>query len=120
MNKYRNIPCEVDGIRFDSKKEAARYYDLKLLERAGEIRDLRLQVPFELVPPHGKDKGVTYVADFVYQERPKCHESLDKAGYAYDWPQVVEDVKSPATRTDAYTIKRKLMYHIHGIRIREA
>ena len=50
MNKYRNKKCVLDGIEFDSKKEMRRYSELKLLERAGEISDLKIQVPFLLLP----------------------------------------------------------------------
>lgn len=110
MSKYKNRKTTVDGIVFDSKKEAARYQDLRLLERAGEIQDLRCQVPFELVPAQRDAKGklverpVKYLADFVYQD---CATG----------ERVVEDVKGRRTRD--YIIKRKLMLERHGIRIRE-
>jgi len=60
MNKYRNIKTVVDGITFASKAEARRYGQLKLLERAGHITGLQLQVPFRLYA------GIKYIADFVY------------------------------------------------------
>lgn len=106
-NKYKNIKVTVDGIRFDSSKEAKRYQDLKLLERAGVISGLRLQVPFELIPKQMKDgkvleRAVTYKADFVYWENGKV---------------VVEDVKGVKTRD--YVLKRKLMLYVHGIQIKE-
>lgn len=95
-HKYGAKKTELDGIKFDSKKEAARYRELKLLERAGEIRDLRLQVPYELQPKFRKAgktwRSVTYVADFVYQTK--------------DGREVIEDVKG--MRTDVYRLKRKL------------
>jgi hypothetical protein len=108
-NKYGAEATEVNGIRFDSKAEAKRYMQLKAMEKGGEIRDLRIQVAFELIPAqvvHGrKERPVKYVADFVY---------LDQEGN-----QVVEDTKSAPTKTREYTIKRKLMAWRHGIAIRE-
>ena len=112
--KYRNKKVEVDGILFDSKKEANRYMELKLLEKAGEITDLKRQVRYELIPrqagPHkgeykpGKviEQSCYYVADFVYKEGENI---------------VVEDTKG--MRTKDYVIKRKLMLHRYGIRIKE-
>lgn len=106
MNKYRAIKTVVDGIKFDSKKEAARYCELKILVRADVIRDLRLQVPFEICPSvtigGKKQRAVMYKADFVYTENGE---------------QVVEDTKG--MRTAEYIIKRKLMKHVHGIEIKE-
>lgn len=97
-SKYHNIRIEVDGIKFDSKKEYKRYTELKLLERAGLIRELKLQVPFELVPaqPGGlrSERPLTYVADFVYYDKEKNR-------------QVIEDTKG--VKTDLYIVKRKLM-----------
>ena len=95
---------------FDSRKEARRYQELKLLERAGKITDLKCQVKFELIPAQYEDgkcveRAVTYIADFVYTEGRQL---------------VVEDVKSAITRKQKeYVIKRKLMLWIHHIRIRE-
>jgi hypothetical protein len=63
-SKYRNVKTEVDGIKFDSKKEATRYGQLRLLEKAGLIGNLRLQVQYPLIV-HGVKVG-SYVADFVY------------------------------------------------------
>lgn len=118
MNKYNAKKVVVNGIVFDSKKEARRYKELVLLERAEKIKGLRRQVEFELIPAHyepdtvgprgGVKKGkiierkCSYIADFVYVEDGKV---------------VVEDAKG--MRTHDYVIKRKLMYHIHGIRIKE-
>lgn len=103
--KYNNIRVEIDGIKFDSKKEAKRYGELKLLERAGQISDLQLQVAFELVPPQKggmrKELPVKYIADFVYTEN----------GH-----QVIEDTKG--VKTKDYIIKRKLM-KLMGREIRE-
>jgi len=108
-NKYHNKRITVDGESFDSKKEYARYQELKLLEKTGQISDLRRQVPFELIPHQvvdGKviERAVKYIADFVYMEKGLI---------------IVEDVKSDATRTDVYKIKKKLMLSVHGMRIRE-
>ena len=116
-NKYGNRKTSVDGIDFDSKKEAARYRELKLLERAGAIRDLRRQVKYILVPTQRDQNGkviehaCSYVADFVYKVPVK-----GPAG-ASIWEDVVEDAKG--YRTEGYVIKRKLMLERHGIRIRE-
>ena len=108
--KYGNTKLFVDGIQFDSKHEATRWVELTYLQRAGLISDLKRQVPYELIPNQKNEAGkvieraVTYVADFVYQEN----------GHV-----VVEDAKSPATRTREYIIKRKLMRYVHGIEIKE-
>ena len=102
-SKYGAKKCTVDGIEFDSMREARRYRELALLQRAGEITDLKLQVPFELIPKQGSERAVLYKADFVYK---------DKAGNT-----VVEDSKG--YRTKEYIIKRKLMLWRHGIAITE-
>lgn len=98
-----------DGMTFDSKKELLRYSELKLLEKNGMISGLERQVPFELIPKqveNGRvvERAVKYIADFTYYENGKF---------------VVEDVKSSATRTDVYKIKKKLMLSVHGLRIKE-
>lgn len=105
--KYGNQPVTVDGIRFDSIREATRWQELKLLLRAGKISDLKRQVPFELIPNHTEDGKVTerkvvYKADFVYNENGDL---------------VVEDAKG--RRTKEYIIKRKMMLWRYGIKIRE-
>ena len=121
MPKYRNKKTIVDGIVFDSRKEARRYGELSMLQRAGVISDLELQKEFELVPAQyetfprfGKngqrlkdgnrciEKPVKYKADFVYKENGSV---------------IVEDTKG--VKTKDYIIKRKLMLHIHGIKIKE-
>jgi hypothetical protein len=107
FNKYKNIKTNVDGITFDSKKEAGRYIELKMLLKAGEISDLQLQVPYELMPTiklEGQTfRGIKYVADFVYKDK--------------DGKTVVEDAKG--MRTDVYKMKKKLMAYIHKIVIKE-
>lgn len=108
--KYHNKKVEVDGITFDSKKEAQRYAELKLLERAGNIKNLQLQKEFVLIPSQyditGKclERACKYKADFYYYDVLQ-----DK------W--ICEDTKG--MRTDAYIIKRKLMLLVHGIQIME-
>ena len=106
-SKYYNKKVTYDGVKFDSIKEARRYQELKLLLRAGAISDLRLQVPYELIPAqyiNGKcvERSVKYIADFVYTENGK---------------EIVEDAKG--VRTDTYKIKRKLMLYVYGIRLKE-
>ena len=108
MSKYGAKKVEVDGIVFDSKKEARRYQELKLFEKAGAISQLKRQVKFVLIPPQRLDGKVVereccYIADFVY---------LDKEG-----EMVVEDVKGVKTRD--YIIKRKIMLYMYGIKIKE-
>lgn len=107
--KYNNTKITVDGQTFDSKKEARRYQELLLLEKAGEIYDLRRQVKFKLIPTQRDEvtgevveRECSYKADFVYEEVGET---------------VVEDVKG--FRTKEYIIKRKLMLYQYGIRIRE-
>lgn len=125
--KYGNKKVEIDGIEFDSKKEARRYWELKLLQRAGKISDLQLQREFELIPAqyetyprYGKtgkrlqdgkrciEKSCTYKADFCYMQDGKL---------------VVEDVKGyrdPASAGYAkFIIKRKLLLWRYGIKIIE-
>ena len=109
VSKFHNKKILVDGIMFDSAKEAARYCELLLLKHTGEITDLERQVPFELIPSQKDAKGkvierkMTYIADFVYKDK--------------DGKRVVEDVKG--MRTEVYKLKRKLMLYVHGIQIRE-
>ena len=107
MNKYRSRKITRNGITFDSLKEYRRFCELSLLEKAGAITELKRQVKYELIPSqriNGKvvERSCTYVADFVYKQGGKT---------------VVEDTKG--FKTKDYIIKRKLMLHIHGIRIKE-
>lgn len=107
--KYHNRKVEVDGIRFDSVREASRWKLLRELEDAGEIVGLQRQVKYTLIPSqevHGKvvEKPCKYIADFVYTDR--------KTGKT-----VVEDAKG--YRTKDYIIKRKLMLWRFGIQIKE-
>ena len=118
MSKYHSKKITIDGISFDSRKEAKRWQELSLLQRAGAITDLQRQVEFELIPAQrepdtigvrgGVKKGKTielavkYVADFVYKENGKT---------------IVEDTKG--FKTKDYIIKRKLLLWVHGIQIKE-
>ncbi len=119
MNKYHNRKVKTsDGIIHDSRKEANRWLDLKLLQEAGKITDLKRQMDFLLIPPQYEnlpqgrykrpkrklvERACIYRADFVYH---------DEKGDI-----VVEDVKGVRTRD--YVIKRKLMLYTYGIRIKE-
>lgn len=119
--KYKNRKVIVNGIKFDSKKEAKRYQELSLLEKAGAISDLQMQVKFLLIPAqyeiverYGKkgqrlqsgtkciEKECSYYADFVYNQGNKT---------------IVEDTKG--FKTPEYIIKRKLMLFKYGIKIKE-
>ena len=122
MSKYNSRKVKLREQTFDSKKEARRFAELKLLERAGKISDLETQVRFELIPAQyetyeryssktgkrlkdGKrciEQSVVYNADFVYIQ---------------DGKKIVEDTKG--VRTVDYILKRKMMLYFHGIRIRE-
>jgi hypothetical protein len=119
-NKYGNHKVTVDGLTFDSKREAKRFLELKILEKAGKISGLQRQKKFLLIPAQyepettgprgGKIKGkllereVAYYADFVYFDE----EEKDF---------VIEDTKG--VRTKDYIIKRKLMLWLNGYQIRE-
>lgn len=121
--KYGNKKTTQDGIFFDSRKEARRYAELKMMLRAGVITDLELQKPFELIPAqyepvarYGKngkcledgkkciERACVYKADFTYFDKEK--NAL-----------VVEDTKG--FKTKDYIIKRKLMLYKYGIKIQE-
>ena len=108
MSKYNSKKITVNGMVFDSKKEAARYKELKALEKAGAIMGLKRQVKYLLIPAQYEPKmklaerECAYYADFVYAEKGCI---------------VVEDTKG--IRTEDYKIKRKLMLYMHGIKIRE-
>ena len=123
-SKYYNIKTRaLDGTVFDSHKEARRWEELLLLQRAGKITDLQRQVKYELIPAQYEtyaryskkgirlkdgvkllERKVDYVADFVYID-------------AETGETIVEDSKG--MRTKDYIIKRKLLLAVHGIRIKE-
>jgi hypothetical protein len=107
VSKYKSRKYSINGTVFDSKKEANRWFELVLLQKAGQVTDLKRQVKYELIPSqkvNGKvaERSCTYVADFVYKQNGKT---------------VVEDTKG--FKTKDYIIKRKLMLWVHGIRIVE-
>lgn len=117
MNKYHNRKVTTfDGIEHASQKEANRWCELKLLERAGKIHNLDRQVKFTLIPAQyeelteGKkpkkkliERECAYIADFVY---------ADENGHL-----IVEDTKG--FKTKEYVIKRKLMLYVHHVKIKE-
>lgn len=99
-SKYGNRKTERDGIVFDSKAEARRYDELKLLERSGAISDLTLQPTFVLQPSFKRGKrtirAITYVADFQYAENGKI---------------VAEDCKG--AKTEVFRIKAKMFEYVY-------
>lgn len=97
-NKYHAQKTTVDGIQFDSKKESKRFMELQYLERVGKIKDLQRQVRFILqdafVDRDGnKIRPISYLADYYYVQNGQ---------------KVVEDCKSPITRTPVYLLKKKM------------
>jgi Protein of unknown function (DUF1064) len=105
------------GDDFNSKRERARFDELQLLERAGKIKELRRRVRFVLIKDWPDERGVAYVADFVYEEHNDdglwCRPGV---GWTH-WSRIVEDCTG--CRTEAYELKKKLMRHVHQVRIRE-
>lgn len=122
MSKYHARKVTRGGMTFDSAKEARRFSELSLLQKVGEISDLRCQVKYILIPAQrepdtvGKRGGTikgkllerecAYIADFVYKQ---------------NGVEIVEDVKGyrDSTAYALFTIKRKLMLWVHGIKIKE-
>lgn len=107
-SKYGNRKIIIDGIKFDSVAEGARYLDLRALLACGDIEDLQMQVPFVLIPKQKREDGKAereckYLADFVYLNSNK--------------QLVVEDVKG--MKTPDYVMKRKLMLHVWNISVQE-
>ena len=106
-NKFGNKKVSYDGYTFDSKKEASRYVELRLLEKSKCISNLEVHPKYELIPKQDGERAVTYSADFKYYDNEKNEH-------------VVEDVKSIATKKDkTYINKRKMMLDKFGIKIRE-
>ena len=105
VSKYRNRITWVGGIRFASEKEANRYSELKLLERAGEISGLHLQPGFVLQPGFSfnghRIRAIKYIADFSYLENGEI---------------IIEDVKGK--QTDMFKLKCKMMKYVHDIDLR--
>jgi hypothetical protein len=113
-NKYHAEPVHVDGVRFASKREAARYLELKLMSKAGLIAELECQPVFPLhvmelyrsqVPIRIATVG-KFTGDFRYLDL--------QTGEI-----VVEDVKSSVTKTEAYRLRKRIAEAVHGITIRE-
>lgn len=112
MSKYKAREVEYNGLKFDSKKEMKRYIFLKEMEDQKRIKDLKCQVKYVLIPSQ-KENGKTverecsYIADFTY--------SLPTG------ETIVEDVKGyrKGVAYSLYTIKRKLMLYVHGIKVNE-
>ena len=93
-SKYHAKKVEIEGVQFDSKKEARLWVRLQNLQRMGVISELQRQVRFELVPKQKDERAVYYVADYVFKEGDKM---------------VVADCKSSMTKKlPSYIIKRKL------------
>ncbi len=103
-HKYGAHATTVDGVRFASKKEAKRYGELHLLVQAGKIQDLELHPAYEL-HTNGVRVG-KYTADFRYFDL----ENLCL---------VVEDVKSRATKTTAYRLRKRMVEAEYGIKVME-
>lgn len=108
-SKYGAVRTEADGITFASKREAKRYQELRLLEKAGEIRNLTLQPRYPLhvsIVAGGLVQVATYVGDFEYQER--------QPGL---WRQITEDAKG--MKTPVYRLKKKMFEAEYQREIRE-
>ena len=108
-SKYKAKKTEVDGIKFDSQKEANRYLDLLALQKVGLIQDLHRQVKFELQPSYKKKgktiRAITYIADFVYYD-------------TFKGEKIVEDTKG--YRTEIYKLKKKIFeYKYPNLEIKE-
>lgn len=107
-NKYNNTKVEYKGIRFDSIKEMKHYQLLEYLQRIKEIRDLKLQVPYELIPKYKINnktvRKTTYIADFTYitTKDDKLH-IVDTKGF----------------KTDVYRLKKKLFEYKYGVEVEE-
>jgi len=104
MNKYHAKKTEFNGIKFDSKHERDRYVELLLMEKAQAIQDLKTQVRFPLIPKSKYGREIYYVADFTYYEDGKL---------------VIEDTKSPITKTPVYRLKKRLVAEKYNIIIKE-
>lgn len=111
-SKFGNVASVIDGLRFDSKKEARRWVELLTLQKAGTIRNLRHHVRFDLVVNGVKISH--YTADAVYEEYVKEKDN---------WREIVEDTKSESSyvnrRDRSYGIRKKLMKALYNINIRE-
>lgn len=106
QSKYKNKKVVYNGIKFDSQKERNYYIKLKLLEDKGKIKDLKLQVKFELQPKFKSGnkniQAISYIADFTYLDEENKLHIIDTKG----------------VRTDVYKIKKKMMQY-KGLEIEE-
>lgn len=121
MGKYHNHKVTRDGITFDSTKERNRYDELILMQKAGMIYGLELQKKFVLIPAQREPdtigaRGGKHQGKVIERE---CAYYADFSYYTKDGEHIVEDVKSEATKTEQYKIKKKLMLYVHGIRVTE-
>jgi hypothetical protein len=111
-NKYKNHRVVYNGIKFASIKEKDRYIELKLMEMVGEIKDLMLQVKYELQPKQEGQRAINYISDFQYREKVNC------VLYGMPiWQLVIEDCKG--YKTPIYKLKKKLMKARYNIDIKE-
>lgn len=111
-SKYGNKKTIANGMVFDSGHEARRYTELELMQAAGQIRNLRRQVPYDMVV--NGQHICTYIADAVYERPVLCETTLKH------WAETVEDSKSKITRKKPdYRLKVKLLAACHGIQIQE-
>lgn len=104
-SKYHSKKTMVGDKIFDSKKEADRFVELTLLEKAKKIQDLKTQVSFPLIPKSKWGREIRYIADFTYYEDGKL---------------VVEDTKSPVTRTPVYRLKKRLFEERYQMKLKES
>ncbi len=108
QNKYKNTKVEYKGIKFDSIKEMKHYQLLEYLQKIGEIKELKLQVPYELIPKYKINnktvRKTTYIADFTYitTKDDKLH-IVDTKGF----------------KTDVYRLKKKMVEYKYGVEIEE-
>ncbi len=102
-SKYKNQQVYFNGLKFDSKKEAGRYQELLMLQKAGKICQLKTQVPFVLIDKSRYGRAIKYIADFTYLD--------DQLNY------IVEDTKG--FRTDVYKLKKRLFIERYGLEIKE-
>lgn len=108
QNKYKNTKVEYKGIKFDSIKEMKHYQLLEYLQKIGEIKELKLQVPYELIPKYKINnktvRKTTYIADFTYitTKDDKLH-IVDTKGF----------------KTDVYRLKKKLFEYKYGVEVEE-
>ena len=124
FSKYHAKKVLYDGITFDSQKEKDRYCELKLLERAGKIQNLQLQVPFVLIPAQYEEiKTVTKTGKEKIEKKLIERKTIYKADFVYqkNGEIVVEDVKGyrESNAYNLFALKRKLMLWLHNIKIVE-